>query len=78
MKNEIIGIILAICSIGLCLLLFSTLVPWYAEVSGEAEKAEQARLDAEACKPYKVAEKGETGVLYCQCTESESQKLGRC
>jgi len=80
MKNEIIGVMFAICAIVLCLLLFSTLVPWYAETFGDAEEninaKLQAELDAKACGDYPV--KYINNVLYCKCTETESQKPGHC
>jgi len=37
MKDGITTAITTICALGLCLLLFGTLVPWYAETFGDAE-----------------------------------------
>ena len=49
MKDLIVQTITTVCAIGLCLALFQTLVPLYAEWSGEAERALKAKLDAESC-----------------------------
>ena len=56
-------VILSICAIYLCLLLFSTLKPWIDELSGKAEEETQTKLNAESCpgtQYYYVDD-----VLYC-------------
>ncbi len=74
---KLIQTIVALCSIGGCLWLFSTLVPWWNETTGKAEIDEQAKLDAKACAPYTPVERGPSNVLYCQCEHNQS-KPGKC
>lgn len=67
-------IILILCGGALIYTIVNYLPPLYAERSGEAEKAADAKL----CAPYPAKERGKTNVLYCQCTDSESQVPGKC
>jgi len=76
MKDGIITAITTLCVISLCLWLFSTLVPLYAEWSGQAERDLKAKLDAESCASYTPLYIN--NVLFCQCSDTESQKSGKC
>jgi len=72
--------IASICVIGFCLFLGQHLVPVFVEWFGGAEQSIDAKLqaeqDAKACGDYPV--KYINDVLYCKCTETESQKPGKC
>lgn len=63
-------------AIGLTLWLFSTLAPLYAEWSGNAEEEIQAKLDAESCASYTPLYINH--ILFCQCSDNEKQKPGKC
>lgn len=79
-------ITLPLFCIGAFLALLSTLEPWYVETFGEKEEKIdekavldaklQAEKDAKACRDYPV--KYIDNVLYCKCTETESQRPGKC
>lgn len=79
--NKIIPVITTLCAIGLCLALFGTLRPWYAETFGEKEEKEKITFnledDVKSCYPY-TPYRGKDNVLMCQCTNSEKQKPGKC
>lgn len=75
MKDLITLSIVVICLIGL-LALFSTLLPWVAELTGQAEIDLKAKLDAESCATYTRLYINH--VLYCRCSDNESQKSGKC
>lgn len=62
--------------IGAFLALLSTLKPWVNELSGEAERAIQAKLDAESCASYTPIHINKR--LYCQCSDNESQVPNKC
>lgn len=56
--------IIALCALALCLALFQTLIPVYAEWSGEAEREIQDRLDAESCQGTNYRKVN--NVVYCE------------
>ena len=62
--------------IGAFLALLSTLEPWVDELSGEAERAEKAKLDIKSCASYTPIYIN--NVLFCQCSDNESQKPNKC
>lgn len=62
--------------IGATLALFSTLEPWVDELSGETERLEKEKLDAESCPSYTPIYID--NVLFCQCSDTESQKPNKC
>lgn len=61
---------------GAFLYLLSTLEPWVDELSGEAERVEKEKLDAESCPSYTPIYID--NVLFCQCSDTESQKPNKC
>jgi len=69
-------IILALAGGALIYTVINYLPPLYAEWSGAAERAGQAKLDAEKCASYKPVYINK--VLFCQCSDTESQKPGKC
>jgi len=80
LKQTFITTIMVLFILWACLALFGTLVPWWGETFGDAENEIdailQAEKDAKACGDYPV--KYIDGVLFCKCTETESQKPGHC
>ncbi len=61
--------IISICLGGLVFAVFNYIAPMYAEY--------KSKEDVKDCAPYEPI-RGKTGVLYCQCSDSERQKPGRC
>lgn len=62
--------------IGLFLALLSTLEPWWNETTGQAEIDLKAKLDAEKCASYTPLYID--NLLFCQCSDTESQKPNKC
>jgi len=65
-----------ICGISFLLFLGHLLSPWVNELSGEDKIIEKARIDVESCDSYTPIYID--GVLFCQCSDKESQKPNKC
>lgn len=62
----------AICAVGFLIFMGHLLLPWFAETFGNAEE----NIDAKACASYKPLYINK--VLFCQCSDTESQKPNKC
>lgn len=74
--DKLSQIITTLCALWLLWLLFGTLEPWVDELSGETERLEKEKLDAESCPSYTPIYID--NVLFCQCSDTESQKPNKC